>query len=198
MLKLNTDLTYTKNSKYLGKEDATFEEKGTFSWDKTGQIITLNNVDKHQYFIGENRIWMLDQDGKKITGSLAEHYILNKQDIQITDRHWKLVELNGQKVEYDEKAGNQPYLILRPDEDNKVYGNAGCNGFFGVFKLEEGYRISFSELGATKMYCPNMNTETQFLEVLNTVDNYSLNGDTMTLNKAKMAPLAVFEVAYFY
>lgn len=198
VLTLNEDLTYSKNSKYLGEDDAVFQDKGSFSWDETGQIITLNNDDKNQYFIGENRIWMLDRDSKKITGSLAEHYILNKQTPQLTDRHWKLVELNGQKVEYDKKKGNQPYIILRPDEDNKVYGNAGCNRFFGTFELKEGGQIVFSQMGATKMACPNMETEDAFLKVLNTVDNFSLSGETMTFNKAKMAPLAKFEVAYFY
>ena len=197
LLTLNDDLTFIKNSKYLGKDDSIFEDKGSFSWDETGQIITLNNDKKNQYFVGENRIWMLDKDAKKITGDLAQHYILNKQTIQFTDRHWKLIELNGQKVEYNKKVGNQPYIILRPDEDNKVYGHAGCNRFFGTFELKEGNQITFSQMGATKMFCPNMKTEDAFLKVLSTVDNYSLSGETMTLNKAKMAPLAKFEVAYF-
>ncbi len=197
VLTLNEDLTYVKKSKYLDKEELIIEDKGSFTWDKTGQIITLNNDEKNQYFVGENRIWMLDQDTKKVTGSLAEHYILNKQTLQITDRHWKLVELNGQKVEYDKKSGNQPYIILRPNEDNKVYGYAGCNRFFGNFEIKEGGQISFLQMGATKMYCPDMKIEDEFFKVLNTADNFSLSGEIMTLNKAKMAPLAKFEVAYF-
>ena len=198
VLKLNDDLTFVKKSKYLGKKDTIFEDKGSFSWSKTGQIITLNNQNTEHYFVGENRIWKLDENGNKITGDLAQQYIFNKQNSQLTDRHWKLVELYGQKVDFDKKKGKQPYLILRPEEENKIYGNAGCNRFFGTFELKEGNQIVFSQLGATKMYCPNMETETQFLKVLNTADNYSLNGETMTLNKAKMAPLAKFEVAYFY
>ncbi len=39
----------------------------------------------------------------------------------------------------------------------------------------------------------DFNDEKQFMEVLNTADNFSLNGNTMTLNKARMAPLAVFK-----
>ena len=202
VLILNNDLTFLKKSKYLGKKDTIFEDKGSFSWSKTGQIITLNNQNTEHYFVGENRIWKLDENGNKITGpdasGLAQQYIFNKQNSQLTDRHWKLVELYGQKVDFDKKKGKQPYLILRPEEENKIYGNAGCNRFFGTFELKEGNQIVFSQLGATKMYCPNMETETQFLKILNTADNYSLNGETMTLNKAKMAPLAKFEVAYFY
>jgi len=198
VLKINYDSTFVKSTKYLGKKDTVFKDKGMFAWDKTGQIITLNKDKHEQYFIGESQIWKLDENGKKITSDLAQNYVLKKDGLQITDRHWKLVELNGQKVDYDKKKGIQPYLILRPDEDNKVYGNAGCNRFFGTFELLEGNQIQFSKLGATKMYCSNMDTEKQFLEVLSKADNYSLDGETMTLNKAKMAPLAKFEVAYFF
>ncbi|RPD93294.1 META domain-containing protein [Aureibaculum marinum] len=197
VLTLNNDLTFIKKYKYLSKLDTIFEDKGSFSWNKTGQIITLNNNNHEQYFVGENRIWKLDENGNKISGNLAEMYILKKDIAQLTDRHWNLIELNGKKIEYNKKAGNQPYIILRPDEENKVYGNAGCNRFFGSFELKEGNGITFSQMGATKMYCSSMEIEDQFLKVLNTADNYSINGDTMTLNKARMAPLAKFEVAYF-
>jgi heat shock protein HslJ len=43
------------------------------------------------------------------------------------------------------------------------------------------------------MACPDMKTEQILAEVLKTVDNYSLSGQRMTLNKARMAPLAVFQ-----
>jgi heat shock protein HslJ len=48
-------------------------------------------------------------------------------------------------------------------------------------------------MATTMMACPDMATEKQFMEVLNIADNFSLNGNTMTLNKARMAPLAVFK-----
>ena len=50
-----------------------------------------------------------------------------------------------------------------------------------------------SEPASTMMACPDMTTEKQFMEILNTADNFSLNGNTMTLNKARIAPLAVFK-----
>lgn len=43
------------------------------------------------------------------------------------------------------------------------------------------------------MACIDMEVENQFMAVLEKANNYSLNGNTMTLNKAKMAPLAIFE-----
>ena len=46
------------------------------------------------------------------------------------------------------------------------------------------------------MACPDMETETQFYKVLEMVDNYYHNNDTLILNKAKMAPLARFVAVY--
>tara|TARA_R110002073_G_scaffold279026_1_gene443201 strand:- start:489895 stop:490689 length:795 start_codon:yes stop_codon:yes gene_type:complete len=198
ILTLNNDLTYTLQSKYLEKQDTVFTNSGTFTWSENGQQVTLDNKASEQYFVGENNLLKLDLKGEKITGDLADHYKFNKQQMKLADRHWKLVELRGQKVSYEKKKGNQPYLILRPNEENKAYGNTGCNRFTGTFELREGNQITFSQMAATKMYCSSsMETEKIFLEVLNTADNYSLNGETMTLNKGKMAPLAKFEVAYF-
>ena len=78
---LNADLTFTLKTKYLGKEDSKiFEEKGSFVWDKTGGIISLERLKgrSSQYKVGENRLIQLDIEGKVITGDLAEKYVLTK------------------------------------------------------------------------------------------------------------------------
>jgi len=80
-LVLGKELTYTLKTKYLGKSDAkVFEEKGKFSWDKSGQVITLDGIKDapNKYFVGENKIIQLDMDGKEITGEQADLYILKK------------------------------------------------------------------------------------------------------------------------
>jgi hypothetical protein len=41
-----------------------------------------------------------------------------------------------------------------------------------------------------------MDVEEAFHEVLRAVDNYSLDGKRLTLNRARMAPLARFEAVY--
>lgn len=80
LLVLNADSTYHLTETYLGKGDNNpFNSKGQFSFDNSGSVITLDkNGDQRKYFIAENRLYALDQDGKKIEGNLAEHYILNK------------------------------------------------------------------------------------------------------------------------
>ncbi len=78
---LNADLTFTLKTKYLGKGDGkVFQEAGSFIWDKTGGIISLEGLKGRpsQYKVGENRLIQLDMEGKIITGDLAEKYVLTK------------------------------------------------------------------------------------------------------------------------
>ena len=49
--------------------------------------------------------------------------------------------------------------------------NAGCNRMTGTFEadsLQPG-KISFGQVGATRMMCPDMDTENKVLQALNTV-----------------------------
>lgn len=78
---LNADLTFTLKTKYLGKGDGkVFQETGSFVWDKTGGIISLEGLKGRpsQYKVGENRLIQLDMEGNVITGDLAEKYVLTK------------------------------------------------------------------------------------------------------------------------
>ena len=78
---LGKELTYNIKTRYLGKSNAKKKKKkGKFSWDKTGQIITLEGIKDapNKYFVGENKIIQLDMEGKEITGKLADHYVLKK------------------------------------------------------------------------------------------------------------------------
>jgi uncharacterized lipoprotein NlpE involved in copper resistance len=78
---LNADLTFTLKTKYLSKGDGKiFQETGSFVWDKTGGIISLEGLkgSPSQYKVGENRLIQLDMEGNVITGDLAEKYVLTK------------------------------------------------------------------------------------------------------------------------
>ncbi len=194
-LQLLDDSDYLLQTRYLGaNEQNTFLDSGKFTWDKKGQVITLENGNK--YFVGENQLTQLDRDGNKITGSLAKHYLLNKMEGRLKETYWKLVSLSGEKVTVDSSFHKEPHLVLK-DKDSRFFGNAGCNNIMGSYKLEDGNGIKFSKIAGTLMACPDLKLEDAFKKVLGKTDHYSVVGEEMTLFSGK-TPLAKFEAVYFH
>ena len=104
--------------------------------------------------------------------------------------HWKLVELNGKKVK---QKGKKDFFIKLNSKDGRFHGYAGCNNFNGNYAMPKSYEISFSNIASTMMACPNMNLESQLMKALEEVDNYTITGNILQLNKAKLEHLAKFE-----
>lgn len=109
----------------------------------------------------------------------------------ITERRWRLVELAGKPVP-DKVNGKEPFLLLHKN-DSRYSASGGCNGLGGTFTLQDNGRIKFSQGMSTMMACENMEIENGLNKMLVAVDNYSLNGDNLSLNRARMAPLARFK-----
>ena len=77
---LNQDKTYAKTTIYVDKAEEKFEEKGTFTWNAEGTIVTLvAEGESTQYKVQEGSLLMLDQEGKEVTGPLADKYVLAKK-----------------------------------------------------------------------------------------------------------------------
>lgn len=77
------DDTYHIRTTYLGVPEGqpnVFEDSGRYSWDPEGFVITLEDKNTpNQYQVGENVLFALDIEGKRITGNLADKYKLVKQ-----------------------------------------------------------------------------------------------------------------------
>lgn len=111
--------------------------------------------------------------------------------VSITDRKWKLVELMGQPVA-DSINGKEPFILLKK-ADSTYAASGGCNGLGGKYLLNEKLiRIQFTQGISTMMACPDMSIEDGLKKMLESVDNYSVGDSTLSLNKARMAPLARF------
>lgn len=127
----------------------------------------------------------------KTDGSSAQTITENT----IIGKKWKLVELFGKPVA-DQVNGKEAFLKLSQQDKNYVYqASGGCNGIRGTFTTSAASVIHFSPGASTRMACPDMSVETGINKVLETVDNYSVNkeGNILSLNKARMAPLAKFQ-----
>src|SRR5690606_13217604 len=113
VITLNKDMTYEVRRKYLGKQDSVFFSEGIFSWNTQGSAVSLNEETPSLFQVGENKLVQLDIEGRKITGNLADKYILTKIPAGITEKYWKLTELSGKPVQ----AGNnkEPHIILKAE-----------------------------------------------------------------------------------
>ena len=118
----------------------------------------------------------------------------NTTEVQsIENTKWIITTLEGKDMSNKETNGQDIYFTLN-SQDKRVNGFSGCNTFMGTYTLEEGNRITFSQMGATKMACPDSDiNEQDILNIFNTADNYTITNGKLALNKAKRAPMAEFK-----
>ncbi len=190
-LTLKKDMQYILTRTYVGKSQTPQTSQGKFSWNAAGSSIQLENENPGKIQVGENQLFLLDQNGNRITGNLASKYTLQKTNMDIADKYWKLIEINGKAVGSSDKNMKEPHIILRA-EDMRFSANGGCNNMMGSFSLPGMNRIQFGKAAATMMACPDMTLERELAEVLERADNYAINNGQLSLNKARMAPLARF------
>lgn len=192
---LDEDGSFREHTRYLGRTEGRTEffREGRFDW-RDGSIVVLAGDAPDAYHVGEDRITRLAQDGSAITGALAGSYVLERAMPELTGWRWKLVELRGQPVEGLPQA---PYLVFEP-VGKRVSGFGGCNSLSGAFELDEAtLRLRFERMVSTLRACTaGMDTEAALHEVLGMVDSYSLSGDHLSLNRARMAPLARFVASF--
>ncbi len=192
---LHADGRFERTLVYLERSVRPHVERGSFSWNAAGSRVTLRETGGagQPFKVGENTLIHLDGDGNPITGELAGRYVLHKHlhDPGIEGRKWMLVELRGKPVD----AGSGAPFLLLDAEKAIASGNTSCNSFSGGYAIKSGGRISFDEHPrVTMMACPGMAIEQQFLEALRDADSYTVGDGVLSLNRARMAPLARFEL----
>ena len=78
------------------------------------------------------------------------------------------------------------------DEDGKVSGNVGCNGFGGDYTVD-GNTITFDQIVSTLMFCegPVGEQETTTLNMFTGSTTFVLDGDTLTITSADGSSVVV-------
>lgn len=136
------------------------------------------------------RVW---KAGKKLKEasfiSETDAIISELNNPLVENKKWQLVELNGKVVE---GAAETHYIEFNANE-KRAQAKAGCNIINLPYEIKNEFQIRFGEGMSTMMACPDT-LEDELKEVLSTVDNLSTDGKRLTLNKARMMPLAVFEL----
>ena len=195
MIKLNKDNTYHMQTKYLGKGPEILEDKGKIYWNSDGfNLLLFNGTDSSYVKLSLNQLTLLNAEGKVVMGEYANFYNLKKDNLVITEKYWKLVELNGKPLPNVSRE-KEPFLVLK-DKGKNFGGNAGCNTLLGKYELGDRNKISFSDLVTTMMACPNPDTELAIRDALESTDHYVIAGDFLRLEDARNRVNAKFQRVY--
>lgn len=116
--------------------------------------------------------------------SVVESY---DKEMKLEGTKWELVQLNGKTIQ----SSPEKELVIEFQTDGRFSAFMGCNGLGGSYEVKEGNRINFSKVISTMMACPNMETENEFKQLVESIDNYTIFKNKLSLNKAKMVPIAV-------
>lgn len=110
-------------------------------------------------------------------GSKDTSLTLRRHNMEFLNGHWRVTEINGNAPEV---AADIFFDIA----ELKIHGNTGCNYFNGVIYIDpsHGNAIDFSQMGVTRMACPNTQQETAMLVALEqTVTATRLSSSTTQL-----------------
>ena len=96
------------------------------------------------------------------------------------DGEWSVVELNGKKLD----PADSKQLIVIDVARKHLSGNAGCNRMNGNIEYTDAQKniIKFPQVATTRMACPDMKGEQEFLEALNKVVRFQAEGETKPVN----------------
>ncbi|MFC4309745.1 META domain-containing protein [Steroidobacter flavus] len=109
---------------------------------------------------------------------------------ELAGTRWALMQLGDKPVTISE-GGREAYIALNA-ADGSVVGHAGCNRISTKYK-QTGAQLSFGEVVATRMFCPDMPTETALLEAVKATAGWRIKGSQLELLNAQQMPIARFE-----
>lgn len=100
-----------------------------------------------------------------------------KNEIPV-ESSWSVEKIYTDGDEICVPEGHSPYLAFLADK--KISGETGCNRFFGDYAAK-GKNLTFTNVGSTRMMCPQMAFENAFIGAINETAQFTLAGDTMAL-----------------
>lgn len=98
-------------------------------------------------------------------------------------KHLTLIEMMGNPVQTS-GSPNDAHLIFN-SANGIINGSGGCNRIYGQYELDRKNALRFSEVGATRMACQNIDFENRFLELLDQVRYYDFKDNAMLLKNGR-------------
>ena len=105
---------------------------------------------------------------------------------------WVLEEMNGKTVSKADFNGKDVPNMEININTNSVSGFSGCNRMTGSLFFEKDV-LRFTNLASTRMACPNLNAETEFLKALQSGTSYKIGNNRLYLSNNDQENLLVFK-----
>lgn len=109
---------------------------------------------------------------------------------ELAGTRWALMKLGDKPVTISD-GGREAYIVLN-STDGSVVGHAGCNRISSKYK-QTGAQLSFGDVIATRMFCPDMPTETALLDAMKATAGWRIKGSQLELLNGQQTPVARFE-----
>lgn len=101
------------------------------------------------------------------------------KNVPLAGTMWKLASMEGIPATAI-SAEADAFTLMFESQEKMVAGRTNCNRFFGKYQ-EMGTDLEFTEMGMTRMACPDMQYEDAFVKMLDEVDGFKIKGDELTL-----------------
>lgn len=110
----------------------------------------------------------------------------------ITEYQWKLYELGGTKAFAD--TNSDFYDLTFDDKEQQIVGQAACNRYFMPYSTFGKKQLEIGQGGLTRALCADSENEQRFIEILSSVDSYTVDGDMLLLQRDGEV-VAIFQAA---
>ena len=170
-INVRQDRTYTLRRIYL-ERSTSFEEHGTWSYDAQRSLLTLTppkGAPERFRVTFESTLHMLDTNDKPLPSSMPSTLEEVGQNVAtLAGSGWTLVELAGKQLKASEA---HPVTMQFDAAGDRVSGSGSCNRYSAAY-TQDGDRLSFGALAATRMMCEDMAAEDAFFAMLAKVTNF--------------------------
>lgn len=161
-----------------------------------------SNFPEHLFMssFGKVKSYVIEGDELKFLDENNRNVAVFSKEIDfahvVTEKYWKLTEMNGKTVKMSGSQEKEVYFMLKTDEE-RLTGFSGCNQFTGKYEFKDKNGIEFSQIAGTLRACPDVDfKEDEFLKILNDTNEYIQDGDSLIL-KVNGKEAAKFEAVYF-
>ncbi|MER3375631.1 MAG: META domain-containing protein [Allomuricauda sp.] len=105
---------------------------------------------------------------------------------------WVLEEMDGKTVSKEDFNGKDVPNMEININNNRFSGFSGCNRMTGSLFFEKDL-LRFTQVAGTRMACPDMGKESEFLKNLQAITKYSIANNRLYLSNGSQENLLVFK-----